>query len=182
MFVLIALQTGARKNAILDLTWGRVHQYRGVIDFNNPEKNVTKKRWPVSRNDQRLCAVLQDARQFALSDNVIEWHGRPCADIKKGFAELAVDAGSYRLDQDSKGQETKRATISPHVLKHTAISWLAEAGYTVDQIADMTDTETKTVRRIYRHVAPDYLAPLSKTLADAVFGESPFQHPVQTNF
>ncbi len=172
LFVLIALQTGARKNAILDLTWDRVREDRGVIDFNNPEKNVTKKRRPISRIDQRLCAVLQDARNLALSDHVIEWQGRPCADIKKGFGELAVDSGFYRLDRDRKGQETKRATISPHVLKHTAISWLAEAGYSIDQIADMTDTEAATVKRIYRHVAPDYLAPLSKTLADAVFGES----------
>lgn len=171
LFVLIALQTGARKNAILDLTWDRVREDRGVIDFNNPERNVTKKRRPISRVDGRLCAVLQDARGLALSGNVIEWHGKPCADIKKGFAELAIEAGFYRLDRDRQGQETRRATISPHVLKHTAISWLAEAGYSVDQIADMTDTEAATVKRIYRHVAPDYLAPLSKTLADAVFGD-----------
>jgi hypothetical protein len=58
--------------------------------------------------------VLQDARQFALSDHVIEWQGKPCADSKKGFAELAIDAGFCRMDRVRKGQETKRATIRPH--------------------------------------------------------------------
>jgi hypothetical protein len=35
LFVLIALQTSARKNATLDLTCDRVHEDRGEIDFNN---------------------------------------------------------------------------------------------------------------------------------------------------
>ena len=170
LFVLIALSTGARKSAILGLTWDRVDEDRGVLDFNEPDRPMTKKRRPIARVDRRLSAALREARKVARSEHVIEWNEKPIADIKKGLAEAAVAAGLYRQTTDKDGKPVRRATISAHTLKHTAISWLAEAGYTVDQISDLTETTPQVVRRIYRRVAPEYLEPLTKALGDRVFG------------
>ena len=44
LFIIIAMTTGARKGAVLDLTWDRVDMDGGVIDFHNPEMFITKKK------------------------------------------------------------------------------------------------------------------------------------------
>lgn len=44
MFVRIALYTGARSGAILDLTWDRVDFANKLIYFKNPDRIVRNKR------------------------------------------------------------------------------------------------------------------------------------------
>ena len=78
----------------------------------------------------------------------------PPLTIKTGFRKAAAAAGV--------------AWATPHVLKHTAISWLAEAGWTVDQIADFTGTGAKTVARVYRKVSPASLRGQAETLGRAL--------------
>jgi integrase len=60
------------------------------------------------------------------------------------------------------------AWLGPHVLKHSVISWLAEAGFPADLIGDLTETDPRTVRRIYRKVRPDALRPLAAALASGL--------------
>ncbi len=96
---------------------------------------------------------LSDARALARSDHVIEYAGRPLTDIKKSFRTAVGRAGLP-------------AWLTPHVLKHSVISWLAEDGYTVDRISDMTDTDAVTVRRIYRKVNPEALEDMATSLAE----------------
>ena len=155
LFIRIALTTGARRGAILGLTWNRVDLQRGRIDFQDPEKVITKKRRTATPIDDQLIAALKATRQIARTDHVLEYRGKPVTKISTGF----------RLTTERAGLPW----CSPHVLKHTAISWLAEAGFTIDQISDMTATDPNTVRRIYRKFSPDYLQDLAKTLADNIF-------------
>jgi len=54
-------------------------------------------------------------------------------------------------------------------MKHSVISWLAEDGFTIDQIADFTATNRQTVDRIYRKFNPDYLSDLADSLSKKVF-------------
>lgn len=157
LFILLALTTGARRNAILDLTWDRVDLERGRVDFQDPEKVITKKRRTATPIDRRLVAVLQATKDMKRTDYVIEYRGKRVTNIRTGFRLTA--------------ERAKLPWCSPHVLKHTAISWLAEADISVEKIADMTATDPSTVRRIYRKFNPDYLAELSETLADHVIGE-----------
>ncbi len=98
---------------------------------------------------------LSDARALARSDHVIEYAGRPLTDIKKSFRTAVGRAGLP-------------AWLTPHVLKHSVISWLAEDGYTVDRISDMTDTDAVTVRRIYRKVKPEALEDMATSLAEGL--------------
>jgi len=168
LFVLIAATTGARKGAILDLTWDRVDITRGRIDFNHPDKAPNNKRRTVVPIASDVSAILSQAKCMAESDHVIECYGRPVMDIKRGFANAVKRAGL--------------TDVSPHILKHSAISWLAEDGYTVDQIADMTGTSPKTIRRVYRKFSPEYLGPMASSLANGLDRfESRVLKPLTTN-
>ena len=151
LYILIAMATGARKGAILDLTWDRVDEGRKVIDFTNPDLQITKKRRAPVPIPQGLVAALRDARKLAATDNVIEFGGKPIQNIRKTFMTTAKNAGLPKW-------------FTPHVLKHSVISWLAEDGWTVDQISDYTATNAVTVKRVYRKVNPEALRGMADTL------------------
>ncbi len=170
LFILIGLTTGQRAGAILDLTWDRVMWDSSVLDFRNPEKGENRKRRGVCPVDSRTIAALQEARQIAKTDRVIEFNGAPVGSIKKAFARAALAAGLV----DDGG----RATVSPHIMKHSVISWLAMDGWTVDAISDFTSTDEKTVKRIYRKVNPGYLRDLAESLGNGLWGGS--DAPIQS--
>lgn len=159
LFVLIALTTGRRSGAILDLTWDRVDLARGVIDFRNPGKGESNKRRGISPMAGALKTTLREAKAWAESDHVIEHNGKPVGDIRKAWWWAMRRAGLGT----GKGMAFRPA-FSPHALKHSAISWLAEQDKGIDQIADLTDTDPKTVRLIYRSVNPGALRHLADEL------------------
>ncbi|MBW7849693.1 MAG: site-specific integrase [Rhodospirillales bacterium] len=154
LFTSIAVITGARSGAILGLTWDRVDLERGLVDFMDPKLRETKKRRTAIPISDALAGVLRQAKQYALTPFVIEYMGSPIASVKRAFRAAAEAAGLPE--------------VSPHVLKHTAISRLAEQGVPVDLIADYTATTPQTVWRIYRKVNPDTLRPVASLAADGL--------------
>jgi len=154
LYLLIALTTGARKGAILELTWARVDFARRRIDFQDPALPITNKRRAIMPVHQTVMAILAKAKETAQTAYVIEYKGTPVKSIRTAFAKAARRAG---LPQ-----------ATPHILKHSVISWLAEDGYTIDQLSDMTATHPNTVRRVYRKVSPDYLSDLAESLSQCI--------------
>ncbi len=161
-FMTLALVTGARKSAILSLTWDRVDLERSIIDFNEEGRPVTKKRRAVVPIGNQVRAMLADIKQAAMTDHVIEWNGKPVKQIKTAFRKAAAKAGV--------------PWCTPHYLKHTAISWMAEDGFSIDQIADMTQTDPATVKRIYRKFNPDYLRALATSQEGRLFDDKYLHH------
>lgn len=156
LFTLIAMVSGQRKGAILDLTWERADLERGILDFRTPGRRRTKKRRGVVPVGAEVVAELRQAKAIATTDTVIEWGGKAVKDVKKGFA-LAVERAGLP------------AAVTPHVLKHSVISWLGERGWNEDKAGDLTSTDPATVRRIYRKVNPKALRPLADELSEVVF-------------
>ncbi len=159
LFIMIALSTGARRGAILGLTWDRVLWDQSIIDFHDPTLPINKKRRASVKVQKPLIVALRDARELALSDHVIEFNGKPIKSVQTAFKKAAAAGGV--------------PWATPHILKHTAISWLAELGWTVDQIADFTETNPDTVRRIYRKFSPNYLQDVSESLSNRLFAPTP---------
>jgi len=151
VFILIAMATAARKSAILQLTWDRVNLDRPHIDFQDPDREITGKRRAVVPISRLTANMLLDVKRSAQTPFVVEYNGKPLKDIKKSFRQACENAG---IDP-----------VSPHVLKHSVISWLAMAGHSIDQISDMTATTRETVSRVYRKWSPNYLSSLAETLA-----------------
>lgn len=143
LFITLAITTAARKSALLELTWDRVDFERGLINLRGPgKKHRNKGRAEVPINAWAMAA-LQDAKAGALSNYVIEWAGQKVASVKTGIRAAARKAQVY---------------CTPHVLRHTAGVWMAEAGIPMSEIAQyMGHSNTSITEKVYARYSPDYL-------------------------
>lgn len=147
----LMLATAARITAILELTWDRVDFARRLIHLRDPQDAARRKgRATVPINDT-LFAALQGARQGALSDYVVEWAGEPVKSIKRSLSTAARIAG---VDG-----------VSPHVFRHTAAVWMAEAGVPMAEIAQYLGHSNLAITyRTYARYSPDHLRGAAKAL------------------
>jgi len=139
LFIMLAVSTAARSGAILDLTWQQVDFERRIIDYGRGYGN--KRRAVVPINDD-LYEALYVAQEMALTDHVIEFNGKPIKSLKKSFAKLCKD---------------NRITASPHVLRHTAATWMVMDGVPLAEVARLLGDSERTVEKVYGKHAPDYL-------------------------
>jgi integrase len=150
LFVTIALNTAARSGAILGLTWERIDLVGRIIDFREPGRMVTRKRRKQVRINDTLAAALTIAKAHATTEYVIEWAGDRILQIKKGFHRTAVRAGL--------------PDVSPHVLRHTAVTWMLQAGVSIWEVAGLAGMTAEMIEQVYGHHHPDY----QKTAASAL--------------
>lgn len=144
LFLKVALGTAGRASAILELTWDRVDFRRGMIYLDNPEKDRTRKGRASVPMTEDVREALLEAKRGALTDHVIEWGGKPVKSVKKGVKEAARRAGLV--------------DVSPHVLRHSAASWMAEDGVSMQEIAAVLGhTDSRTTERVYARLSPSYL-------------------------
>lgn len=143
LFTLLALHTLSRKSAILDLKWSQVDMKNRMIDFNPPGRIATKKRRVPAKINDILYTVLEDALILRQTPYVIEYAGSRVIDIKTGFNRAAKEAG---LPQ-----------VTPHILRHTGATLLAQAGVSMFDIAGLMGDRVETVTRHYAKYSPDHL-------------------------
>jgi integrase len=142
LFVVLALTTAARKEAILELPWARVDFERGIIRLGDGIGR-RKGRATVPLHDLAR-PYLMEARRAALTERVIEHGGRPIGSIRKGF-EMAVARAGLK-------------DVTPHVLRRTAATWMAEAGVPMSEIAQyLGHSDDRVTQRIYSRFSPDHL-------------------------
>lgn len=151
LFVQLAVTTGARVSALLELPWMRVDLERRIINLNprgRPQKE-NKRRATVPIND-RLLPLLVEAKEGAQSAFVIEQNGERIASIKKG-----MEAASVR----------SKIHCTPHMLRHSAAVWMAEARTPMEEIAAfLGHKDTRITTCVYARFHPDYLHRAAKAL------------------
>lgn len=153
MFSVLAYHTAARTAAILDLTWDRADLDAKCIHYALPGRRITKKRRATVPINAVALAELQAARAVAVSDYVIEYHGRPVKSVKKAFARACTKAGI--------------ADCSPHVLRHTAATHMVLAGVPLTEVARMLGDTVAMIEKVYGHHTPEFL----RTAANALAGD-----------
>ena len=146
LFITLALATGARTGAILDLQWEQIDWQRGVINFG---KGHGKKRRGIVPVNNQLRNMLEEAKEVRTGNNVIEYGGKPIKKIIYGFKDCAKRAG---------------VDCTPHVLRHTAATWMVEDGIPLREVARMLGDTEETIEKVYGHHSPEYLAKAAKTL------------------
>lgn len=148
-FILVAVYTGTRAGAVcaaaLEPTLGKgwIDLERGVF-YRRPEgERETKKRKPPVPLPRRLLAHLRrwHAKGQAFA---VEWNGQPVNDCDKAFRNVAVDAGL--------------PDVTPHILRHTAATWIMQSGADVWEAAGYLGMSVQTLLARYGHHHPDYLS------------------------
>jgi integrase len=151
LFVTLAVTTGARKTALLQLKWERVDLERRLLDLR-PKGYIAvgnKGRGIKPLND-RLFRALSEAKSGAVSDYVIEQGGEAIANIKKGVAAAAARTGIH---------------CTPHMFRHSAAVWMAEDRVPMSEIAAFLDHKNSRItERVYARYHPDYLREASRSL------------------
>lgn len=173
LFVILALTTAGRTEAILELMWPKVDFDAWTIDLRAERGDVD----PLSkraRKGRALVPMTEDARQAlleakegALTDHVIEWDGAPVKSIRKAFAGAVERAGlgTYEADPTRPGQQRFVTDVTPHTLRHTAVSWAEEEGYPMDLISRLAAHGSPDVtRRIYAKPRVDVLRPVAEAI------------------
>jgi len=180
-FILHGLYTGSRKATILAMHIDQKSTFGGFVDTINgvlyrkpPSKAVTKKRQGTSRLPARYLAHLRrqaaqgriyvvERRFVRIVDGDKVLVRSMCGDIRKGWAravelaEAMARAKGIELDL-TMGTGTGRKPITPHVLKHTAITWSLQKGASVWDAAGYFDTSPATIEKVYGHHSPDHQA------------------------
>ena len=147
LFVNIALATGARAGAILDLTWDRVGQ---TIDFNAAGRDKTNKRRTIVPVTPRLRTALDEAREAALTDYVIEYGGKSVKSVKTALMAAARRSG---------------VAFSAHDLRRSAARWMAEADVPMEMIAQyLGHTSTRLTYQVYARFSPRFMASAAAAL------------------
>lgn len=143
LYMVLAVATGARPSALLELTWDRVDFGRGLIDLNPRERRQTAKRRPTVPMADWLRPAMEEAYAARQSAYVIERGGKQVASIKKAFA-----AASQRSNVHA----------TPYTLRHTAAVWKAEDGVPMAELAQFLGHEDSvTTERHYARFSPTYL-------------------------
>lgn len=149
-FILIALYTGTRHEAILRMRWG-VNSSGGWFDldhglmYRRGEREVeTNKRRPAVPIPTNLLPHLRRWRRLT-SLGPVEYAGRLILKERRGFERARNIAGL--------GGE-----ITPHILRHTCATWMLQNGVPTRETAGYLGTSEKLVEKVYGHHHPDYLA------------------------
>ena len=135
LFLRIGFATGARKEAIEELRWDMIDFDGNTINFGNVDH---KKRRPKISMIPELREHLLAAYKFRCSDYVIEYKGSKAGNVKKGIASAA-----------------RRACLpwfTPHIMKHSFVTWMAEDGHQIHLIADLVNTTPQTLKQHYCHL------------------------------
>lgn len=151
LFVLLALNTAARAGSILGLTWDRVDIEQRRINFNDPARAATRKGRAVVPINDTLLPPLERAYAGRVTNHVIEWAGGSVSSVKHAFHRATVRA--------------KLEDVSPHTLRHTAATWMAQKGVSLWQIAGfLGHTNIKMLEDTYGHHSPSHLADAARAL------------------
>lgn len=141
LFLHLAIATGARKEAILELTWPQIQWDRWQIWLGRKAGGKARAIVPMTKT---IRPILKAAQAVAQSDHVIEYAGRPVSDIKRAFATACKAAGLK--------------DVTPHDLRHTAAVWMAAAGVSMAKIAQyLGHSDSHITERVYARFAPDHL-------------------------
>jgi len=163
LFTMLALLTGARLEAILELTWDRVHFDERYIDLRS--RSPLAKRMK-GRATVPMCAtmrrILKTAKCYSRTDRVIPVCSRT---IQR---RLAVAVAEAELP----------ASFTPHVLRHTAITMMirglskdvregSASVYLASRTAGQKDF--KTTQKTYEHLTTPELRPAVQAVERQIY-------------
>lgn len=151
-FFVLAFSTGARSEAIQELTWDRVDFENRTIDYRVPGQVMpANKRRVVSPMNDKLCARLR------------AWHERRADDYVIGLSARGTPSSTYNAAKSAlRAIGIDEPGVARHVGRHTFASWLLQRGVDIFVVAELLGDDVKMAQRVYGHLRPsDRLRALS---------------------
>ena len=147
-FILLAVHTGQRKEAILSLKWDQVDFPAGIIHFTDPQM------WLAARRKQRGNVPMSETLRELLTDLKAKAGPSPYV--------LTSHLGERILDIEwawSKACQAAGLTgVTPHTLRHTVATNLLRAGRPLLEVSRLLGHRDSSItERVYGHLAPDFV-------------------------
>jgi len=146
-FILIGLYTGTRKEAIMSLAFtphtvgGWIDCDSGVIYRRAQDMRQTSKRKPPARMPRKLLGHMR--RLKAKGQRwAVQFKGGRVQSVRTAWAAACTDSGI--------------TGISPHTLRHTAITWAMHAGVPLADASGYFGVSIEMLERVYLHHHPAF--------------------------
>lgn len=150
--LLIGVYSGTRPGAIFALSWlpsvgtGWVDLEAGILHRKGTQVRQSKKRQPPAKIHAKLLPFLHRwykadaARGWT---NVVHYQGAPIRKLRNSWATVAKKAGATSKD-------------GPHVMRHTAATWLMRSGVDAYEAAGYLGMSPETLWETYGHHHPSF--------------------------
>lgn len=157
-FLLIGLRTATRNGALLSLRWmpstagGWIDVDRGVIYRAAVGHRATKKRQPPARIPDKLMPWLRRWRAADAAKGrtyVISYEGKGVSKLRRSWATVRNAAGLG-------------ADVTPHTLRHTAVTWELQAGAPAWEVAGWAGMTVEMIDRVYGHHSSSHQSSIGK--------------------
>lgn len=145
-FMMLAVHTGGRKEAILELVWDRVDFTAGTISLTNPDKKVRKK----LRATVKMSKAIRD---YLLSIRPEGWQGKPIV-TRDGVRPVK----SIRKALDALRAKTGCKDLGPHVMRHSIASHMVMNGVPIKEVSIFLGHSSVAItERVYAKFLPEYM-------------------------
>ena len=152
--IVLALNTGMRREEMLGLEWSRVDLENGLIYLEARHTKAARRR-TVAVNEAARDALLVQERFRATDCPATPW-----VFCQRNGLRVRSVAGSF-------GRACGRAQIENfrfHDLRHTCAAWLVQAGVSLTQVRDVLGHSTVVMTERYAHLAPENVRQALETL------------------
>jgi len=139
-FMVLAVEDGARKEAIEELSWFQVDFKAGYVDYRKPNASA--------QHNKRRARVKMTSRSRAMLDRA----------FKEKTGPFVLDhSGSIRTSFEAAVTRAKLEDVSPHVLRHTWATRAMQNSVPPQEVADQLADDLRTVLKNYYHHSPEYM-------------------------
>lgn len=162
LFALIALTTGARLSAILELTRDRVDLQQRTIDFRSPHPKAHR------RKHRAVVPIAEPLYRELLRERKAQ--RRHHLHARKGYVVPFGEGRQARRLLRVAATEAGLEGVTPHVLRHTAATWMLGEGGVPLIIASamLGHRSTLITEQIYAHLTAHHLTDAANLLGDMV--------------
>lgn len=193
LFVLLALATGARMSAVLELKWESIH-WTGGLAANEPslskykQINVTSSAPSTFNIDGDFVMAFDFAIEMPITIDLGQGRqnkrrgtgvvGSQNLNLHHALQEAYINRTcDYVIEYRGKGLKTidlskayqrarlERSRMRVHILKHTCCSWLVQGGARFEDVAKLIGTSAQIIERHYGHLSPQHLNTVGNLLA-----------------
>lgn len=154
-WVLMAISTGMRKGELLALTWKDIDFDRKILRVEQ-SKNGDKRSVPLTGRAFELLKEMHGKRHPASQLIFARADGQAAMELKKHWEAAVKEAGleNFRF----------------HDLRHTAATYLLEAGATLPELSAILGHRSIQMVKRYAHLADNHAVEVVERMTKRVFG------------